>query len=420
MDSAVLVVGEFEDGDPEEHDPVQHRDVVPQSQRDPEPAPARTSRPRPPAQPPMPQVPRATDDRLGGFAQRGAGMRNAVDLMAAAGLMRGLGGANPFPGGGPFGDNMSANLKRMTERIQQRTSGLRGRKVLVSAMAIGDDMASVIYGTAAGSVQLVQFGAPQNDIIGLEDARHQIDIGEHGALVSAVASSPDGCAVVSAGADGHVRSWNPTEGEGIGDLELKEGVSALAVATDGRLVFIGCDDGSAYLASMPNLEVTRKLAAHTGAVHAVDAASSRRLVVTAGEDGAVRTWDPVGGGSRLTKRHHKGPVASVIISRDRKWIVSGGWDGKAVVWSARTGEVEAELDGHVDIVSGVAMDTDGEWVVTVSDDRTAKLWRLADGAIVHELRDFTSAPKFVRFARDGSCAWIGSWDGTIRRIATNP
>lgn len=406
IDSAVMTIGAAVGADDLQH--VGGQD----SPADAAPPPQRPS--------PMPSVPRKTDDRLGGFAQRGGSFAEASQLLAAAGLVRGSGGSFTPMGAGSLQARLSADLRRMTEQLQHRTSAgaPAARKITISSMALGDDMASAIYGNGGGEVRLVHFGPIGDEPVTLLDGREEVDIGSQNGLISAIATSPDGRVVVTAAAEGSVRAWSPSTGECVGELELTADVSSLAVATDGRLCVIGCDDGTAHLAKLPDLRVSRVLSAHTGPVTAVDIASSRRILVTAGEDGSVRTWDPVGGGGRVTKRYHEGAVGAVAISRDRRWIASGGWDGKIVIWAARTGDIHLELDEHVDVVSGLVFDSESEHLASVSDDRSARVWRVSDGQARSERSDFKAAPKFVRFSRDGRSVFVGAWDGSIRRMPT--
>ncbi|GEM_PF-1065748 len=370
------------------------------------------------------RINRGVDDRLGGFAQRRVGAA-AAELLAAASMLgggrRSAPDANPFSGA-PLGARLSADLARMTQNLRRRNSSGRtaAARNSVSAMFISDDASSLVYGNAAGDVRLVRSLTFGEQAAPLSMWSDEIEVGEHGGLVSAVAATPDGRTVVTADSNGEVRAWSPADGTVVADLDLHSGVTSMAMCSDGRLCIIGCRNGSAHLVKLPSLEVRRTLSAHQGAVTAAAAASSRRVIATAGEDGAVRTWDPVGGGGRLTKRYHDGAIGALALSRNRKFIVSGGWDGKVVVWAAANGHIELKLDAHDDIVSGVAIDNDCEHIATVSDDKRARVWNIESGDIVCERADFHVAPKFLRFSNDGMEVYVAAWDGSIRKLPVPP
>ena len=174
---------------------------------------------------------------------------------------------------------------------------------------------------------------------------------------------------------------------------------------------------TARLIDLPSLKERRNLRGHRDSVTAVAIAGSRRAVVTAGQDGTIRTWDPVGGGARLTARGHRGAVAALALDQRGKWVLSGGWDGKARIWSPRTGDTLHTIAAHKDVVAGVALDPTGAFFATVGDDRAARIWDLASGDLVSERTDFDSGAKYVRFRADGRCIYVGAWDGTIRRLS---
>ena len=365
---------------------------------------------------------------LGGFARRRRsgggppGMADLAKMMQSAGMVRGMGASSMFTPGDVVGARFSADLQRMAAQLHDRGAGrpTASASASVAAMWIGQDATTAVYGNSAGEVRLVHLDDVTEQPITLSMGRDDIEVGKHSGMVGAVAATTDGRHVVSATVSGDVRCWTPADGECVGELRVDSRATALAISTDGRVCIIGTESGQAYIAKLPDLQLKRTLSGHRGGVTAVDAASSRRLVVTGGEDGIVRTWDPVGGGSRLTKRLHDGAVGAVAISRDRSLLATGGWDGRLIVCSAREGEVVHNIEAHTDVVSGVAFDGDGEHIATVGDDGQARVWRLSSGAVMAERGDFASAPKFVRFASDDGCVYVGAWDGTVRRLAILP
>ncbi|MEY3013708.1 MAG: hypothetical protein RIT45_2443, partial [Pseudomonadota bacterium] len=141
-----------------------------------------------------------------------------------------------------------------------------------------------------------------------------------------------------------------------------------------------------------------------------------RAVVTGSEDGSVRTWDPVGGGSRLTNRSHAAQVGAVAVTRDGRWVASGGWDGRLLLWSARTGEVKHDLAAHADIIAGLAFAPDGAFLASASDDRSVRVWRCGDGHQQTERAGLDAGAKAVRFDADGTTALLGTWSGQFCRL----
>src|SRR5262245_63199843 len=73
---------------------------------------------------------------------------------------------------------------------------------------------------------------------------------------------------------------------------------------------------------------------------AVGAIGGADRIVSAGEDGTVRIWDPGSGEELRTLRGHDGRVSAVAVwtvgGADR--IVSAGWDGTVRIWGTGSGE----------------------------------------------------------------------------------
>ncbi|MBM4344524.1 MAG: protein kinase [Deltaproteobacteria bacterium] len=334
----------------------------------------------------------------------------AADFFAHPRLA-GLGGL-PMPGG--LGAGLPFDrMAQMTRPLPMHQQPARRQ---VETLWLGDDLRHAAYADPQHQVFLVDLGAIGPQPLSVLDLAESTLLGTHGALVEAVVGSPDGRWVVSVCVDGTVRLWDVADGVVAAELSVEATPTCAAMASDGKLLVIGCGDGSVGLYDLPGLHLRRTLRGHREPVTAVACAGSRRLVVTASEDGMVRTWDPVGGGARLTQRAHEGAVASVYVNASGQMVASGGWDGKVHVWYGRTGETALDVLLHDDIVAGVAVDKAGNHVATAGDDRCAKVVHILSGEVRVERRDFRTGVKLVRFADEGQVAAAGAWDGTFRRL----
>lgn len=112
----------------------------------------------------------------------------------------------------------------------------------------------------------------------------------------AVAFSPDGGRIVSAGNNRTLRVWDTQTGR-----------------------------------------ERRTLRGHTGWVACAAFSPDGRAILSGGHDGTVRLWDAAAGTQLMTLRGHAGPVASLSVSPDGGRIISAGWDRTVRLWDTTSG-----------------------------------------------------------------------------------
>jgi WD40 repeat protein len=134
--------------------------------------------------------------------------------------------------------------------------------------------------------------------------------------------------------------------------------------------------------SLTATNVVATLEGHDGPV--VDVAYVERdgepTVITAGEDGTVRFWDPATGEQLQEVHAHDGAVYTMDVSPEHDLLVTSGEDGTARVWDLTTLDGITELspeDAHRPY--DVAIDPSGERLATSGLDGTVAIWDLGDG-----------------------------------------
>jgi WD40 repeat protein/serine/threonine protein kinase len=279
--------------------------------------------------------------------------------------------------------------------------------------------------------------------------------------LNAVAFSPDGEHVASAGADGAVKIWNSRTGIVVQTLKAHEGsVACVAFHPDGkhvastgsdrkvkvwdltteREVFSGpCDAirkfGAAYTVAF-RVSDGRQLAAGSGQAvriwdwerdklihtftgheeHPISVAFSsdgQRLATASWREG-VKLWDPTSGGGPLhTFSGYRHPISALAFSQDGGRLASACYDRTVKVWNPKSFELLYSLL-HGGNVECVTFSPDGKRVVTAGEHNTVYLWDAITGREVLGLRGHTDRCMCVAFSPDGKRLASASTDGTIR------
>jgi len=150
----------------------------------------------------------------------------------------------------------------------------------------------------------------------------------HGAGVWAVAWSPDGAFLASAGSEGTVVVWDPATGRQLGVLDAREGqVNAVAWSTDGATLASGHDDGTVRLWNPVTFGERAALESHTEGVLALAWSPDGRSLASASADQTVRLWDPATEKVRAALAGHTGRVYALAWAPDALFLASGSEDG---------------------------------------------------------------------------------------------
>jgi WD40 repeat protein len=152
---------------------------------------------------------------------------------------------------------------------------------------------SGVNGLAVDRSEQLLASAGDEDVIIWDLARGQQlhQLRGHSGLVKAVAITPNGDLVVSAGADHTIRIWDVATGDLIHVLAgHNQSVNCLALTPDGRSIISGSDDQTVKIWRLVDGSLSNHIFGHNSPVRALAIDKTGEILVT-GSYGEIRIWD---------------------------------------------------------------------------------------------------------------------------------
>ncbi|HLV97125.1 MAG TPA: serine/threonine-protein kinase [Ktedonobacterales bacterium] len=234
--------------------------------------------------------------------------------------------------------------------------------------------------------------------------------------VYAVAWSPDGSKIASAGRDKKVLIWDVKKGVPTFIFTGHKGyVNAVSWSPDGSKIASGSDDMTVLVWDAATGAVLRTYTGHQSVVGTL-AWSPDGLSIASGSgdiyedlDHTVQVWD-VQTRQLLFPPYtgHGSQIKQVAWSPDKTRIASASTDKTVQVWSATDGSYIYTYQGHTDEVWGVAWSPDSKQLVSGSHDGTVRVWEPKPGGSEIVYKSHTDEVNAVAWSPDGTMIASGS------------
>jgi WD40 repeat protein/serine/threonine protein kinase len=284
--------------------------------------------------------------------------------------------------------------------IQTFPVHLRG----VLAVAWSPDGAKLASAGADSTICIIDRlgGMPQHRLIG------------HKREVFALAWSHDGTRLASASWDHCVKIWDAVTGKHLLDCTgHTTEAHCVAWSADDRLLASGAKHGVVRIWDSVTGQLRGELSGHTDAVVGVAWSPDGLSLATASHDFTVRLWSPVDYSERRVLRGHTNWVNAIVWSPDGSKCGSASNDQTVRLWDPDTGTEAVQFKGHTQGVKSLSWSPHGQRIATASDDLSVRLWSI-DGSEILKVVGHTAALTGVAWSPDGTEVASSSYDGSIK------
>jgi WD40 repeat protein len=237
----------------------------------------------------------------------------------------------------------------------------------------------------------------------------------HTDAVRAVAWSADGARLASGGSDQTVRVFDTKTWKILATLEGHSApVLAVALLADGRAVSAG-EDAILRVWDVPGKKQIAALGGHTGAIRAIALAPDGASFATAGDDKSIKLWDAASLQPRASVNGHQQPVLCLAFSPQGKTLASGAAGGGLHYLDPARGSVRKTTSAHSGRVTGIAFLPGAEGLLSAGEDATIRLWRAAEPPIAPlvSLPAHGASAYAVSFSPDGKWLATGGKDRLV-------
>lgn len=206
-------------------------------------------------------------------------------------------------------------------------------------------------------------------------------------------------------------------------LNLGDIITRLEYSPDGRLLAAGTRTGLVSVwDARTGRQVRPAFRAQEQFIRGLVFSPDGRVLATGGDDEVVNLWDPRDPqpGPRSLRLGGRVILAALVFSPDGRWLAAADQDRTVRVWDVATGAALPPFKVDRLAIASVEFSADSRQFLTVSTEGIVTAWDLATrtGTPVFDAR--LQAVVSVAFSRDRRLIALGTEDGTVNVLKSDP
>lgn len=245
-------------------------------------------------------------------------------------------------------------------------------------------------------------------------------IAAHSGHVHSVAFAPDGRSILTAGADGLARLWEPATGKLQGALSTEsDDLSYASFSPDGRWIVTAEPGDVVRLWDAATRRVSHVLSAEPLAnVNCLAWSPDAGRLVAAGSPGGIAIqWSVQTQDRNILPLGHADEINALAWSPDGRRLASVSSDRTVAIWDCDESQTLARWSPNQTHVTSVAYSPGGEWLATSGVAGSVKLWSTVDASAgprvkvpAERIGGLTFSPNSQRVAFTDELGVLREWD----------